>query len=69
MADGIPYLEVPNIIARHGGEIRVNPLSQWGSSRLWTACKRARKNGLVEIKRISCSVAVVTARTALGERE
>ena len=58
MRDGIPYEEAARL-ARAKNPLIVNPSAHWGSSRIWTACKRARSRGLVKIRHINASTAYV----------
>lgn len=62
MVDGIPYKEAARL-AKVKNPLIVNPSARWGASRIWTACKRARKHGLVTIKRVNARTAHVFART------
>ena len=58
MRDGIPYEEAARL-AKVKNPLIVNPSARWGSSRIWTACKRAQKHGLVKIRHINASTAYV----------
>lgn len=58
MSDGIPYEEAARL-AKAKNPLIVNPSARWGSSRIWTACKRARKHGLVKIKHVNARTAYV----------
>ena len=62
MREGIPYQEAARL-ARAKNPLIVNPSARWGSSRIWKACKRARRHGLVTIRYINASTAYVYAKT------
>ncbi len=49
MRDGIPYEEAARL-AKVKNPLIVNPSARWGSSRIWTACKRAQKHGWIFIQ-------------------